>query len=66
MSWPKCMVLDGETRAALGIIRSLGKRGIPIIVGSNNPMGRSGFSKHAQKQFVYPCAPSCNVEDTFD
>ena len=37
MSWPKCMVLDGETRAALGIIRSLGKKGIPIIVGSNYP-----------------------------
>lgn len=54
MSWPKCMVLDGETRAALGIIRSLGKKDIPIIVGSNNPMGRSGFSKHVQKRFIYP------------
>ena len=56
MSWPNCMVLDGETRAALGIIRSLGKKGIPIIVGSNNSMGRSGFSKYAQKRFVYPPA----------
>ena len=54
MSWPTCMVLDGETRAALGIIRSLGEKGIPVFVGSNNPLGRSGFSKYAQKRFVYP------------
>ncbi|MBT8366201.1 MAG: ATP-grasp domain-containing protein [Deltaproteobacteria bacterium] len=32
----------------------MGKKGIPVIVGSNNPMGRSGFSKHAQNRFVYP------------
>ncbi len=54
MSLPSLMVLDGETRAALGIIRSLGEKGIPIIVGSNDSLGRSAFSKYIQKSFVYP------------
>lgn len=54
MSFPTVMLLDGETRAALGIVHSLGRRGVPIVIGSNNPLGRSAFSKYAQKHFVYP------------
>lgn len=54
MSFPTVMLLDGETRAALGIVRSLGRRGVPIVVGCNHPLGRSAFSKYAQKHFVYP------------
>lgn len=54
MSQPNLMILDGESRATLGIVRSLGTRGIPIIVGSNDSLGRSGFSKYVQKRFTYP------------
>lgn len=54
MSFPTVMLLDGETRATLGIVRSLGRRGVPIVVGCNHPLGRSAFSKYAQKHFVYP------------
>jgi hypothetical protein len=31
MPLPSLMILEGESRAALGIIRSLGKLGVPII-----------------------------------
>ncbi len=48
------MVLDGETRSTLGIVRSLGRKGIPIIVGSNNFLGRSNFSKYVKSHFTYP------------
>lgn len=48
------MVLDGETRSTLGIVRSLGRKGIPVVVGSNNPLGRSNFSKYTKSHFSYP------------
>ena len=53
MSLPTLMVLDGEIKATLGIVRSLGRRGIQIMVGSSNPRGRSGFSRYAQRRFTY-------------
>ncbi|MBM4308766.1 MAG: ATP-grasp domain-containing protein [Deltaproteobacteria bacterium] len=54
MSFPTVMVLDGETRASLSIVRSLGQRGVPIVVGCNHPLGRSKFSRYAKEHFVYP------------
>ncbi len=50
------MVLDGGSRTALGVVRSLGRLGIPIMVGSNDPLGRSGFSRYATRRFTYPPA----------
>jgi predicted ATP-grasp superfamily ATP-dependent carboligase len=53
MTLPSLMVLDGESRITLGIVRSLGRRGIPIMVGSDSPLGKSGFSRYAQERFNY-------------
>lgn len=48
------MVLDGESRATLGVVRSLGRLGIPVMVGGNDPLAMSGFSRHATRRFTYP------------
>ncbi len=53
MSSPTLMVLDGEAIATLGIVRSLGRKGIPVMVG-NVGLGVSGFSRNAQRRFSYP------------
>ena len=54
MSLPTLMVLDGEGRTTLGVVRALGRRGVPIIVGSNHLLGRSGFSRNVRHRFDYP------------
>lgn len=53
MPFPALMVLDGERRSALGIVRSLGQKGIPVIVGSNNSPGKSALSRYIQLGFTY-------------
>jgi len=53
MPFRTLMVLDGEMRAALGIVRSLGRMGVPIIVGSHNSPGKSALSKYIQRRFTY-------------
>ena len=57
------MVLDGEMRSTLGIVRSLGGIGIPITVGSNNPLGRSNFSRNVKSYFIYPADNSEAAHD---
>jgi hypothetical protein len=37
MVLPSVMILDGEVRTTLAIVRSLGQKGIPIFVGGNGP-----------------------------
>ena len=56
MSLSSLMVLDGESRNTLGVVRSLGRQGIPLMVGSGSPFGRSCFSRYAARRFVYPPA----------
>ena len=53
MSLPTIMVLDGERRSALGIVRSLGQKGIPVIVGSNDSPGKSPLSRYVHLGFTY-------------
>jgi len=57
------MVLDGEMRSTLGIVRSLGGKGIPITVGSNSPFGRSNFSRNVKSYFIYPADNSEAAHD---
>ena len=54
MTLHSLMILEGESRAALGIVRSLGQAGIPIMVGGSWKFGRSQFSRYIKKCFVYP------------
>ena len=47
------MILGGETGSALGVVRSLGRRGIPIFVGGCYSRPLSGYSKYAKHRFRY-------------
>ena len=47
------MVLNGESRTALGIVRSLVQKGLSIVVGSGIPFGRANFCNGVKKHFVY-------------
>jgi len=53
MSLPTLMLLDGESGATLGIVHGPGSKGVLIMVGSNDPPGRSRFSRYGQRSFSY-------------
>jgi predicted ATP-grasp superfamily ATP-dependent carboligase len=48
------IVLDGNQRSALTVVRSLGKRGISVVVGDEAPRSLSSVSRYCRKSFVYP------------
>ena len=48
------IVLDGERPAGLGVVRSLGKRGIPVVVGASRTGTIAARSRYASRSFVYP------------
>ncbi|MDG6250467.1 ATP-grasp domain-containing protein [Methanocalculus sp.] len=47
-------VTDGRSRAALAIVRSLGKKGIKVIAGESMAVCSTFFSKYVQERVVYP------------
>jgi predicted ATP-grasp superfamily ATP-dependent carboligase len=47
-------ITDGNSRAALAITRSLGKKGHRIIVGEKEPVSLAGSSKYCHAIRVYP------------
>ncbi len=53
-SQPSVLVLGGQHRNALGVVRDLGRRGIPVFVGSDDPFARSNWSRYASRTFTYP------------
>jgi len=54
MPFPSLMIIDEGYSIGLGIVRSLGRIGIPIIVGSNDKLGRACNSRYATHYFTYP------------
>jgi predicted ATP-grasp superfamily ATP-dependent carboligase len=50
----KAIVLDGEQRAALAVVRSLGIHGIPVAVGSEKKDCLASASKYCSESFTYP------------
>jgi predicted ATP-grasp superfamily ATP-dependent carboligase len=50
----KILVLDGEWRHSLSVTRSLGKKGLNVVVGSDSRIALSKFSKYCTKKLVYP------------
>jgi predicted ATP-grasp superfamily ATP-dependent carboligase len=50
----RILVLDGETRAALAIVRSLGKHKIDVGVAAHHPGGIAQKSKYASTLFECP------------
>ena len=51
---PSILVLGGQHRNALGIVRHLGRLGIPVLVGGDSRFARSNYSRYAQRRFTYP------------
>ena len=53
MPSPDVLVLDGHTKTSLGVVRSLSKKGLSIVVGSKNSLGRANFSRGIKGYFTY-------------
>ena len=50
------LVLGGQHRNALGVVRDLGRLGMPVYVGSDRRFGRSNWSRYSSRRFVHPSA----------
>ena len=48
------LVTDGHFRKSLAVVRSLGRRGVPVTVGERTFLNTSFFSKYCAKRLVYP------------
>ena len=48
------LLLDGDTLPALAITRSLGSRGIPVVVASHQKNPIAGYSRYASSILDYP------------
>lgn len=56
----KILILDGNTRSALAATRSLGRRGVPVVVADQTKRTLAGASEYCQESFTYP-APTANL-----
>ena len=50
----KVLVTDGRQRPALAIVRSLGRRGVPVLVGAEAPTSLASSSKYCEGHVTYP------------
>ena len=50
---PDILVLDGQSRSALGVVRSLSQKGLSVIAGSNSASGIANYSRCIKKYFTY-------------
>ncbi len=48
------LILDGNLKSALAVARSLGKKGMPIMVGAERETGMALHSRYVTSKFVYP------------
>lgn len=56
------LILDGNTRSALAATRSLGQKGLHVVVGEERKWNLSGQSKYCSETFIYP-SPSKNPSE---
>lgn len=50
----KILILDGNTRSALAATRSLGRRGVKVVVADETKRTLSGASRYCSESFAYP------------
>ena len=50
----KAFVTDGDQRPALAIARSLGQRGVEVLVGEERPVSLASSSRYAARHVTYP------------
>jgi predicted ATP-grasp superfamily ATP-dependent carboligase len=56
------IVLDGSQRSTLAVVRSLGKKGVSVVVGAEVPRSVSAVSRYCEQSFVYPSPYSAPEE----
>ena len=56
----KVLILDGSARSALAATRSLGRRGVPVVVADETKRTLAGASKYCSESFTYP-SPTANL-----
>ncbi len=56
----KILILDGNTRSALAATRSLGRRGVRVVVADETKRTLAGASKYCSESFTYP-SPTANL-----
>ncbi len=56
----KVLILDGNTRSALAATRSLGRRGVQVVVADETKRTLAGVSKYCNESFTYP-SPTANL-----
>jgi len=59
----RALVTNGESPIALAVVRSLGRRGIKVAVGSSMPSAMGFHSKYCLSKFIYPSSET--GEDAF-
>jgi predicted ATP-grasp superfamily ATP-dependent carboligase len=47
-------VTDGNQRPALAIVRALGRRGVSVVVGEDEPVSLASSSKYCARRVTYP------------
>ena len=47
-------VTDGDERPALAITRSLGRRGVSVLVGEERPVSLASSSRYCVRHVTYP------------
>ncbi len=48
------LVTDGHFRKTLAVVRSLGRKGIPVTVGERTFLNTSFLSKYCARRLIYP------------
>ncbi|MEQ9546537.1 MAG: ATP-grasp domain-containing protein [Marinobacter sp.] len=51
---PRILVLDGNQRASLAAVRSLGSKGLWVAVGESSTVSLAGFSRFCNTSVTYP------------
>ena len=51
---PKVLVTDSSERAALAVIRSLGRRGIEVVAADSTSFNTGFLSKYCSRRVIYP------------
>jgi predicted ATP-grasp superfamily ATP-dependent carboligase len=51
---PRVLVTDASERAALAVIRSLGKKGIKVVAAESVGLNAGFLSKYSSEAFIYP------------
>lgn len=57
----KVLILDGNTRSALAVTRSLGSKGVHVVVADAATRSLAGASRYCRDRFTY-ASPASNLE----